>query len=911
MASADDPLEEAFAQLQEVMREQNEADATADRLEKLKPGDHDYDEILNCYAEADDPRAATEKEIATLVSQWHEHHEHLGDYASELYDQLNEAGYDLRDFYAETLIKPKMRRLEQDPAKQQVRKLVDTLLNTLRPVEKTDGVVSTFTPTGASGASGASGYAGLTDAEELADVDVLDPDQAPMEGDLSHDKLTLYSETLDTTERDVAVSVDDNGTVWMHGFRIPKIFELVLQEHQMKAMLGALDNLQHGVHGTLIAFGMGLGKSLTTLVVLDIWMARNRAARAVLVCPKSVVNQWRREAEKWQLILNLDTYAITIADHAIEGTLKPWFKHGGVAIVGHDQFKRTVDCFKLTDQTILVIDEAHLLKQQDTQLYKEIQALPGMRRIFLTGSPLQNSLGEYYSMLQLLAPGVLGMTEGDFTRLLARPIKQGMLTGASDDEMRECDIHVHALRKQVELIVWEKSTSYLKEYIVKPKQEVCVLHGCNTVVSDSSVIKERHNVHTAARDTKVQTVVDIIDSIRRHANSDNIVVFSTRNDLLKDLHKQRPGHMYTGDMNIEHRDKVLLDYPAIDGDILYMATKAGGVGLNLTMANRVIIADVSWNPVDDNQAVARCYRMGQSKGVFVYRLVADLTLEKGVYLLGVNKQLTASRIMNERDVPRHFSKQDLAELSGPGSKADDVELETDEDAATAEIIVSHSVVDHSSRVVADADDVDNGTAQQQEQFHHLEQDSLNLLNLLCYNFIRVVHTEDRVEAVHPGAHAFEDGTLCPPYAPFFMAASGRQDSALAPSMASAHLETVFAINEAVCVQLGPLVTDTVVYSDLSQVKFRLEFRVVDDLYEEDGQYEIEKGRGPWGSYMCDFPARPSKQRLEILRAGVSTAEAAAAQQLPPGNYEFRAAIFDHEQMSPYSKESPVISLRAE
>lgn len=882
---AEDALEEAFAELQEIIEDQNGAEATAERLEKLSPGDADYDAIFDCHKNVDDPHAATKAELSELSRQWTERHEELNERLSELHDQLNEAGYDLREFYAEKLIKPKMRRLEKDPIEQQMRKTVTELLNKLYPQEadSTSGAaVATFAP------GGASGYAGITDAEELAEVDVLDPDAPAAEGDLAPDKVTVYSEKLDTAETDISVAVDDSGAIWTGGFRIPKLMQVLLKTHQMDALMTALDALLGGCYGTLVAHGMGLGKSFTTLSILKVWTARFKDSRAIVICPKSMVNQWANELIRWEHVIDIDSYTVNGGDDTISRTLRPWFRHGGVVFVGHDQFKRSAEQFGITSKTIVVVDEAHLLKQKQTNLYQTIQAMESTRRIFLTGSPVQNNLGEFYSLIELLAPAILGATEGDFARLYANAIEHGMLKNATPAEVLECDKHIKALRWRVNYVVCEQSANILHDSI-PPKHECCILHDCDTIASDSSVIKERHNVMAAARDCKVSTISFIIDTIHKNTD-DNIVVFSTRNDLLKELHKHRPGHLYMGDMSIERRDKVLADFPACDGDIIYMATKAGGVGINLTSANHVIVADISWNPVDDNQAVARCYRMGQTKEVWVYRMVADLTLEKGIYLLGIKKHLTASRIMDDSDVPRHFSKQDLAELSGPKNKAsdDDFVIESSDDATIAAIIArqpDNTVLDHDARVAADAP---GDTLKKVDDQDH---DAANLYNYISLQSPRFIELPSGViETVDPKAHAFQDGSLCAPHVPVFMADKLGSSSGV---LGNCEPRTVFTADTPIYALLGPTVTDLNHFSDLAQVKFRIEYRTVDEDDEDD-----------WGSYMYDLPASGSSDCLALIHDPDSI-------KLAPGEYRFRLAIFDHEKMTPFSEETVKLSLSAQ
>ena len=130
-------------------------------------------------------------------------------------------------------------------------------------------------------------------------------------------------------------------------------------------------------------------------------------------------------------------------------------------------------------------------------------------------------MGEYYSMIQLLAPGVIGLTDAYFARMYTRPIAQGMLKDASEAEKIECSQHIEALRYRVSRennIVNEKSSSFLHKHI-PAKFEFCVLHDCTPFVSDSSVIKERHNVHAASRLEKVTTVLTLIDAIRKNSKT--------------------------------------------------------------------------------------------------------------------------------------------------------------------------------------------------------------------------------------------------------------------------------------------------------------------------------------------------------------------------------------------------------
>ena len=124
----------------------------------------------------------------------------------------------------------------------------------------------------------------------------------------------------------------------------------------------------------------------------------------------------------------------------------------------------------------------------------------------------------------------------------------------------------------------------------------------------------------------------------------------------------RDGFLFTGDLTPDKRSKMIDDFSE-QGGVMYITTKAGGVGITLHRANHVIVLDPAWNPVDDAQAVARAWRMGQEKEVKVYRLIAEGTLEERIYRLGVQKHALAARILEETDINRVYTREDLMSLT--------------------------------------------------------------------------------------------------------------------------------------------------------------------------------------------------------------------------------------------------------
>ena len=184
--------------------------------------------------------------------------------------------------------------------------------------------------------TGASGSQGICNDEELATVDVLDSGETEIgEGDTHADKLAIYSDVVDKAGIDVPVQSYGSGAEWVAGCRVASLINAVLKDHQKAAVLKLVGPLVKGLHGGFLAHGCGLGKSLTTLSILEALNTRIRGLRAIIVCPK-LISTWANESAKWEAFISLDMYPVSVTDDKVAATLKPWLNHGGVAVVGHD-----------------------------------------------------------------------------------------------------------------------------------------------------------------------------------------------------------------------------------------------------------------------------------------------------------------------------------------------------------------------------------------------------------------------------------------------------------------------------------------------------------------------------------------------------------------------------------------------
>ena len=561
-------------------------------------------------------------------------------------------------------MRKKVQALANDPTEQALRREVDAKLQKLRPIAQDQSMDShNFMASLAKHVIEQD-----ADADDDAHtVDVLDPTAKPSARDKPADAMHFYDEDEDRLnanvkdDDDVPVTSHLTGAEWHGGFRYNEHLVKTLKDYQRSCTDFLLGRVSSNC-GALVAHGMGLGKTLTTLAYLEVYSHAKPQTHAIVCCPKSMVGPWMDEVLFWRekKCITMDAMTVKSNDQELATKIWTWKRHGGVLIIGHDQFKLTnaAGHLPIDSNTIIVVDEAHLLKTPSTQMYDTIAGLPTMRRVFLTGTPMQNNLTEFFTMVHLLDPGLLGDSVGKFNQHFAHKIEKGMQRDSSPEKVAESERYVEMLRWKLKDVMHDRSSAMHLSSI--PKCEFRVLHPSNPVVKDPSWIKERHNVHDASLEQKVSLTVALLDAIHEEGD-DSVVVFSSRVNILDRLQDEHPGvGVFKGDVqNESHRRKLIDAFKAAPSSVIYVTKGAGGVGINLSHGNRVILVDASWNPAEDAQAVARCFRLGQSKAVVVYRLIAEGTLEEGMYRLNVKKQNLTARVLDEHEMLRIYNRDDV------------------------------------------------------------------------------------------------------------------------------------------------------------------------------------------------------------------------------------------------------------
>ncbi|PHH67464.1 hypothetical protein CDD82_1470 [Ophiocordyceps australis] len=395
-----------------------------------------------------------------------------------------------------------------------------------------------------------------------------------------------------------------------------------------------------------------------------------------------------------------------------------------VIIVSYETLRLNVDQLKHTKIGLLFCDEGHRLKNPDSNTFTALNSLNVSRRVILTGTPIQNDLTEYFSLTSFANPDLLG-SRLDFRKRFEIPILRGRDADASEaDRLRgdECtaellaivnkflirrtnDILSKYLPVKYEHVVFCSLAPFqlqLYNYFITSPDIQALLRGKGSQpLKAINILKKLCNhpdllnlaedlpgsevcfpadytpKETRGRDRKVEPrfsgKMQVLDRMLARIwrdTKDKIVLISNYTSTLDLFERMCRSRQYgclrlDGTMNVNKRQKLVDRFNDPDGDefVFLLSSKAGGCGINLIGANRLVLFDPDWNPAADQQALARVWRDGQKKDCFVYRFIATGTIEEKIFQRQSHKQSLSSCVVDSaEDVERHFSLDSLREL---------------------------------------------------------------------------------------------------------------------------------------------------------------------------------------------------------------------------------------------------------
>ncbi|CAN7986196.1 unnamed protein product, partial [Ixodes hexagonus] len=496
--------------------------------------------------------------------------------------------------------------------------------------------------------------------------------------------------------------------------------------------------------GAILADEMGLGKTLQCITL--IWTLLRQGPyggqpclrRVIITTPSSLVKNWVKEFKKWLPNSNLRIYQVD-QKNKIEGFLRQPSLFP-VLILSYEMYLRVSDSLANINFDLLICDEAHRLKNANIKTAGSLQNLGTTRKILLTGTPVQNDLQEFFTLIDFCNPGILGKfccRASSFRRVYEDPILQSRLPHATKEQKELGQARTDELARVTALFVLRRSQDVIRSYL--PGKTECVvfcrpqpvqlklyreLLGSNAVRAClSSYLSCDVNHHLAcilalrklcnhpslltqgdtlsleedqvdplltdaqkklsldaiklagesleASSGKLRVLAAMLASLWDSSPREKIVVVSNFTKMLDVVQELCACKGYSflrldGSTSSTQRLELVERFNSVHSDyfVFLLSCKAGGVGLNLIGASRIVLYDVDWNPANDLQAMARVWRDGQGRHVFVYRLLTTGTVEEKIYQRQVMKLDLSGRVLEKKQDGKKakFSLEDLKDL---------------------------------------------------------------------------------------------------------------------------------------------------------------------------------------------------------------------------------------------------------
>ncbi|XP_046869020.1 transcriptional regulator ATRX-like isoform X2 [Drosophila willistoni] len=573
---------------------------------------------------------------------------------------------------------------------------------------------------------------------------------------------------------------------------------------------GSNHNLKVSGSGCILAHCMGLGKTLQLIALLHTVISYQvlNTKKVMILCPKSTVMNWADEFHRWLGPLNrnnhIKIYVFPDSSDISEKLrlLEEWSlsssKKAGCLLVGYEAFRTLVFYHSYKNRgnftsgnleiirnkvkkyllepgsDLVVCDEGHIIKNSKSAISLAVAQIKTTKRIILTGTPIQNNLKEYYSMVNFIKPLYLG-TEREFANLYANPIKNGQHKDSGKKDITVMKQRSYVLHKKLSKFVQRKEAELLKTFLPQKFEYVLFIPMTDVQNTLYEYILDAISIRGDSRGKslitdytvlrKIWTHPKVLEDAWKNANIQKIKKDARKvscphsdDDQPDDIYDRQTGvisvtndwwRQYLSKMDLEtimpsnklrtmfailrlceeKGEKCLIfsafvavlnvveyflkkinesdteilqnihipsnqsitnkwiigqDYYRLDGKtpkhirhemikrfnnesnrrarVFLISAKAGGQGINLVGANRVIILDTSWNPSNDQQNIFRIFRLGQKKNCYIYRLISMGTMEEKVYSRSVTKQAMSFRVVDEQQIDRHYNMAELAEL---------------------------------------------------------------------------------------------------------------------------------------------------------------------------------------------------------------------------------------------------------
>lgn len=446
----------------------------------------------------------------------------------------------------------------------------------------------------------------------------------------------------------------------------PKGLKAQLRDYQKTGLCWLSALCQAGFSG-ILADDMGLGKTIQALSMLLLDHEAGKSVRALVVCPASLQLNWLSEARKFAPDLTSEALLGSGAERAQRITAQDAPQ---LLITSYDQLRRDVQAYEGIEFTHILLDEAQNIKNAASQAARAVKTIKAKNRFAMTGTPIENRLSELWSIFDFLMPGYLG-TYKKFKERYEIPVVR-----EADERVRE-DLHLLVapfilrrmkkdvltdLPEKVETVMTSDMTAEQrklysahiarlqkdgKEGLLGGKDQIRMLAELTRLrqlCCDPRLCLENYHGGSGKLSQLLEVVQEALGAGHR------ILLFSQFTSMLELIGEALDGVgvgylVLTGETDKETRMELVQQFNAGDPDVFLISLKAGGTGLNLTGADVVIHYDPWWNVSAQNQATDRAYRIGQTRGVQVIRLIAADSVEEHILNIQERKRVLSDGVL--------------------------------------------------------------------------------------------------------------------------------------------------------------------------------------------------------------------------------------------------------------------------
>ncbi|KAL4970409.1 DEAD/DEAH box helicase [Aspergillus stella-maris] len=480
--------------------------------------------------------------------------------------------------------------------------------------------------------------------------------------------------------------------------------------------------------GAILADDMGLGKTLQTIALLWTLLKQNPIyesapviKKALIVCPVTLINNWRREFRKW---LGNERIGVFVFDDKRKRlTDFTMGKAYSIMIVGYEKLRTVQEGLARGNGVDIVIaDEGHRLKTLQNKSGQAIQSLNATKRIILSGTPIQNDLKEFFAAVDLVNPGILGSFKS-FIKEFETPIVRSRQPEATEKDIEKGEARNEELRELTSKFMLRRTADILSKYL-PPKTEYVlfckptitqakiyqnvlaspvfqsVLGSSESALQLITILKKLcnspsllspKNINEKPSETITALMESLPPNLLRHFSPSTSAKIRVLDQLLNHLHTSTSEKIvlvsnYTSTLTLlanlltslslpflrldgstpaQKRQGLVEDFNRLPSNLCFaflLSAKAGGTGLNLIGASRLVLFDVDWNPATDIQAMARIHRDGQKRHCHIYRILLKGSLEEKIWQRQVTKIGLSDSVMEHKNSVAQFSRSELKDL---------------------------------------------------------------------------------------------------------------------------------------------------------------------------------------------------------------------------------------------------------